>query len=395
MINLVVEVEQKGKPLMLLDNLTDVESITTMASQNSFFTSSPTVVLPPNPPERYFASSHYANATSASQPPNGFGAPFTPNASIPPMPGSLAGRKRSRGDAHAPEEEEEGLGDGSVETPLTEAPAKPRGKPMYGSGMMLIYPEDPGYTAAAESQSGTWVEERAECSQFPVSHRKRPSISARKSQRKVDPTSCQDHLAQLVLPPQMRDVTDEPLIDEATRVLGISWTRMDSTEALSIGQAAYAKWIQNHYPALKDVTVWLENSAISGYLAEARNAYSSQKEYYIFSHDLTEARMVTSEPSQLMPRLRMLPALELAAPGGCIKAEIDPITAARNEVNGIQTAMANGEVNGVQTSMVDRDDSTGRNQNQDFAYPTSPIDDLSVPGFSMGAFCSAHAMELD
>ena len=44
-------------------------------------------------------------------------------------------------------------------------------------------------------------------------------------------------------------------------------------------------------------------------------------------------------PSQLLPRLQMLPALHLAAPGGHIRAETDPITAAQNEANDIQADM--------------------------------------------------------
>ena len=348
---------------MLLDHLTDAVSFTAMSSSNGFFASSPDVALPLSQPDQYFASSHYTNGNGTAQTPNSFGNAFTPNGSIPPTPGSLAGRKRSRGDVHAPEEEDEGFEDGSVDTPITEVLVKPRGKPIYRPGMTLIYPEDPGYDAAAESQSGTSVDENTQRNHFQLGHIKRPSISSRKSQRMGDASCGLDNLAQLVLPPQMREATTEPLIDEATRVLGISWTRMDSSEVLQIGQAAYAKWIQNHYPSLQNVTVWFENSAIPGYLVAAQNAYKNQLEYYIFSNDLTEARLVTSDPAQLMPRLKMLPALHLAAPGGCIMAEIDPITAAQNEVNSIQYARMS--------------------------------EDFSTHAGLIQRFCSAHEMEMD
>lgn len=299
-----------------------------MASNNDrYFTSSPVVLLPPNPPNSYFNTSHYATDSNDNQMTNGFNNALIPNDSMLPTPGSLAGRKRSRGDVHAPEEDIQGLGDGSVNTPALEAPAKPRGEPIYGHGMTLIYPDDPGYEAGPESQSGTWVEERTERNQWQLLNEGRPPINARKSQRMDAGASGPDDLAQLVLPPQMREVTSEPLIDEATRALGISWTRMDSTESLQISQAAYAKWIQNHYPGLKDVAVWFENSALPGYLVAAQSAYKGQSEYYIFSHDLTEARLVTSDPAQLVPRLQMLPALHLAAPGGHIKAETDSVSA--------------------------------------------------------------------
>lgn len=313
---------EQGKPFILIDHLTDPASFTAMAAPSNFFAPSPTMVMQPSAPDQYFVKNHYANTNSAAQTPGAFSNSFTPNGSITPTLGSLAGRKRSRGDIHVDDDDEEAFEDGAIATPMDEEPPKPRGKPVYGPGMTLIYPEDPGYAAAAESQSGTWVEEQTQRRPFQLSHAKRPSISSRKSIRKNASISGPDDLAQLVLPAQMREATTEPLIDEATRVLGISWTRMDSSEALRIGQAAYGKWIQNHYPGLRNVIVWFENSAIPGYLVAAHNVYSGLQEYYIFSTDLKEARLVTSEPSQLVPRLKMLPALHLAAPGGHIRADM-------------------------------------------------------------------------
>lgn len=347
---------------MLLDHLTDAASFTTMSS-NSFF-NSPTVVLPPNAPDQYFSSGHYVDQNNHAPAVNGISPnglsntnPFQPNGatdSVPvtpfaSTPGSLAGRKRSRADIYShDDEDDEHLDDGSVSTQPAADLKKPRGKPIYGPGMTVIYPEDPGYELAAESQSGTWVEEGAERKPFQLAHMKRPSMSSRKSQRKA--TADDDHLAQLVLPHSMREVTSEPLIDEATRVLGISWTRMDSTDSLRISQAAWSKWIQNHYHGLKDVTVWFENSAIPGYLVAAHNAYTNEQEYYIFANDLTEARLVTNDPTQLVPRLKMLPALHLAAPGGHIKAETDPITVAQNEITNAvmkETAAQESSPNGA------------------------------------------------
>lgn len=319
-----------------------------MNTQNSFFTSSPTVVLPPQGTKDYFANSpfHAANQASSNEAMPLSAEPMATTEPITPMPSSLAGRKRSRGDAHSPEEEAVDTEDGSITTPMTEAPSQPRGKPVYGPGMSLVYPEDPGYSALAESQSGTWVEERAELNQFQrqLAHAKRPSISSRKSQRKDLTASDNDNLAQLVLPPQMREATTEPLIDEVTRVLGISWTRLDGSEAGKIHQAAYSKWIQNHYPGLKEVTVWFEEKSLPGYLVAAQNACTNEPVFYIFSHDLTEARLVTNDTTQLVPRLQMLPTggLEVAAPGGCIRAEMDPASAAQNEVDRVEVAMATG-----------------------------------------------------
>lgn len=322
--------------------LIDTDHIATDMSSNSFFGNSPTVVLPSMPSNQYFVNSHYAEQQNSNAhmlngiSPTG----MTPNGIVDAIasqsnvttPGSIAGRKRSRGDIFSPEDEEEQFEDGSTFTPGADDSIKPRGKPVYGPGMTILYPEDPGYQACAESQSGTWKEEQDARRPFASAHNKRPSVTSRKSQRMDSKAIGPDDLAQLVLPPSIREATTEPLIDEVTRRLGISWTRMDSTEARQINQRSYSKWISNHYPQLTDVSIWFENSAMDIYLVSCLNAYNGQHEYYIFSQDLTEARLVTTDPSQLIPRLEMLPALHLAAPGGCLRAETDPITAAQNEV---------------------------------------------------------------
>ncbi|KAK5108566.1 hypothetical protein LTR62_008223 [Meristemomyces frigidus] len=294
------------------------------------------------PPDQYFANAHYAPINGQAV--NG-SVPLTPAGSIPPTPGSLAGRKRSRGDIYEADEEEE-FADGAVGTTF----------------------DGSGYAAATAMQSSASAQEQAAGRQFDLTHVKRPSFSSRKSQRKVADADG-DYLAQLVLPPQMREATAEPLIDEATRVLGISWTRMDSSEVLQINKAAYSKWIQNHYPRLTDVAVWFENSALPGYLVEARNIHSGQQGFYIFSHDLTEARLVTTEPDQLMPRLKMLPALHLAAPGGHLRAEMD--------VKHVSTVQQE-ESNSVH-AMVDG----------------AQADDVAAGASEPNGMCSAHQMELD
>ncbi len=333
---------------------------------NGFFTSSssPAVLIPANLTNGYFNGDHYVGTSNVV--PSALGSASTPGGltALATTPGALAGRKRSRGDIHAPDDEEV-PGDGSIDTPVSGSASRPRGKPVYGPGMTLIYPEDPGYAACAESQSGTWVEDSIQRQQFQLQdrHIKRPSVSSRKSQRVAPSSSESDHLAQLVLPAEMREATTEPLIDEATRVLGISWTRMDSSEALQINQAAYSKLIQKHYPALKEVSIWFENSAMPCYLVQALNAYSDLWEYFLFSHDLKEARLITTDKSQLVPRLKMLPALELAAPGGTMYAVPDPSTATLIDTTSLKAMMAE--------------------------------DDGMIHGGQSNGFCSAHEMEMD
>jgi len=371
---------------MLLDHLTDIAfhpPHTAMPPHSNVFASSPVLALPLSHPDSYFNSAHYAGINGVNQTRNPINSvPVTPNGSAIPTPGALAGRKRSRGDIHAPEDDHEQHEGGSVTSPIEHASVNPRGKPLYGEGVTATYPEPPSYAAAAEPQSGTWTEENVERKPFHLSHAKRPSVNSRKSQRKDTTVTSQDDLAQLVLPPLTREATREPLIDEATRLLGISWTRMDASEATRINQAAYSKFIQNHYPGLKDVAVWFENSALPGYLVEAWNGYNGRKEYYIFSQDLTEGKLVTTEPSQLVPRLQMLPALHLAAPGGHIRAQTNAAPARQAEANdSVQAEVINSGAGASILSDCTRDgvQSSGA--------------DVERPATN-GA-CSAHEMELD
>lgn len=303
---------------MLLDHITDPgSSFVNDMSTSDFYTSSPTVVLPATQPNQFFGGvnckstdnitmSEYFNATHIGS-----------NGSITPSAGALAGRKRTRDDEHSPEDHGVYTADGSVVNSNVEGSTAMNIDPAaIDSSAMMVDLSESTRPVLSNSNSSDVDPTNA------ASRQERPSMSSRKSQRVTHTKADDDHLAQLVLPAHMREATTEPLIDEATRTLGISWARMNSSEALMINQAAYSKWIQNHYPSLDEVTVWFENSALPGYLVSAKNAYNGQQEFYIFSHDLTEARLVTADPNQLIPRLTMLPALHLAAPGGHIRAEL-------------------------------------------------------------------------
>jgi hypothetical protein len=371
---LSIQKEQAKKQLMLLDHLTDAAHYT-MATSDTFMPS-PREMADASQQPQYFASSHYNEQYVNKNVPlpsllatNPF-AP-TPNASIPTTPGSVAGRKRSRGD------EDEIELDGSLPTPASESGNILRSEPVMGPGMALVYPGDPSYPMAAETQSGTWVDEKM-ARPFAVQELRRPSMTSRKSQRMDASGAGSDNLAQLVLPPDMRSATTEPLIDEVTRKLGISWARMDSSEARQINQAAYAKFIANHYSSLKNVKVWFENAALPGYLVQAANVYSGVTEFYLFSNDLTEARLVTRDADQLIPRLQMLPALHLAAPGGQIKAEMSPVMVAQNEVNGYvkKEEESNGTLQGCMQDHV-------------FRKGYHPVHREPE------GICAAHSMELD
>ncbi|KAK6429067.1 histidinol-phosphate transaminase [Oleoguttula sp. CCFEE 5521] len=340
---------EQDKHYMLLDHLTDPAHFT-MATPNVMPTPSPSISIQPS--QEYFGHGHYVDqSNSVVQTPNSFSNPFglTPNASIPPTPGSIAGRKRSRGDIFHDDEEPEA--DGSLPTPASEAGTMPNPNAMM---------DDSGNVA--------WTQAQMARTPFEL-QQNRPIIPSRKSQR-VCVTSDTDELAHLILPPGMREATQQPLIDEASYKLGISWTRMDSRPSLETCAAAYAKFIINHYPRLREVQVWFENRAVPCYLVQCLNVYSGNREYYLFSNDLLEAKLVTREAGDLIPRLLMLPAgIEVAAPGGTLKAEMSPTGMAfcgvsLNSLHSLPPSDPVPSTTGVQTTMPD------------------------------GA-CAAHSMELD
>ncbi|WPG99949.1 Hypothetical protein R9X50_00277200 [Acrodontium crateriforme] len=368
---------------MLLDHLTDIGSYPTMATQDHFdhfYTSSPAVVLPPpSTSNQYFGDSHYVSSDASMA--NGFNDSFTPsfNGNISPSTGALAGRKRGRDDMHAPVDDGDLQDDRST---AASAGSERAGTPVFGPGGTVIYPNDPGFAAAVQA-NGMMVDGQEQMPFFDI---KRPTITSRKSQRIDRSLNGSDELAQLVLPSDMREATKEPLIDEATRLLGISWTRMDSSESLQISKSAYEKWIQNHYPGLKEVTVWFENSALPGYLVAARNTYNSEQAFYLFANDLTEARMVTTDPAQLLPRLQLLPALHLAAPGGHLVAHTVAVSNTKDSnCSGPSSVPQEMESDVGPASLL-------RGRIQDYAYPKGDyVDDMPEPV----GICAAHSMEMD
>jgi len=205
---------------------------------------------------------------------------------------SAAGRKRSRDD----DDDEEV----TLAAPLSSSPTTP-GEPTYGPGMTLLNKPH------GQSSTGTWVENTwVEAPQVaPVATQvSRPAMPSRKSQRRgpSGPES-NDVTLNIEESAHRRTASVEPLIDEVTRLLGISWMRLDASEALKISAKAYTRWVRRHYPGLADVELWFENSSISGYLGAATNRASGQKVFLLWSNDLKQAVLVTRDPNELVSKL--------------------------------------------------------------------------------------------
>lgn len=249
----------------------------------NYFASSPTVVLPPQQPQGYFPHRHRAHSPSAM-------GNFRPKYPTPPslnylaaVSNSSAGRKRSITDVDDPEENH------PVGLVITQMPAMPKPEPIYGPGMTLIYPGDPGYSMAAESQSGTWYEEKIEKEEQaqPVL----PIALSRKSARmspsaNVDVPSLNDMDAQ-----QTEDVIDDNGNTVKTLIasLGVGWKNVMTNPNLRDAARAYSKVIERHFD-FTDVLVMLEKESLSAYLVRAKQ--HGVQGYWLFSDSLQWCQLV-------------------------------------------------------------------------------------------------------
>ncbi|KAI5235557.1 hypothetical protein E4T43_09186 [Aureobasidium subglaciale] len=274
---------------------------------SSFYASSPTVVLPA-PSSQYFPHSqiHQPPTTMANS-------PFFKQTTVPtqPLP-SAAGRKRSRDD----DDDEEV----TLAAPLPSPPIN-RGEPIYGPGMTLN-------NQYGQSSIGTWVENTwVEAPQVaPVTTQaSRPAMPSRKSQRLAPSGPESNDIPSIAeTSAHRRTASVEPLIDEVTRLLGISWMRLDASEALQISAKAYTRWVRRHYPGLADVELWFENSSIPGYLGVATNKASGQKVFLLWSNDLKQAVLVTRDPNELVSKL-MSPQTIIASATESMFASDEPV----------------------------------------------------------------------
>jgi hypothetical protein len=243
----------------------------------NYYASSPTVILRPQQPTDYLSALQRAHSPSSM-------GNFRPKYPTPPslnylaaVSNATAGRKRSIADVDDPEEN---LPTGSR---IVQAPAKPKPEPVYGPGMTLIYPGDPGWSIAAESQTGTWCEEKQEKQQQarPI----RPLGVSRKSQR-MNSAADDTVLSLNDLSGRPADnVIDENgnTIDTLIMSLGVGWKNVMTNPTLRDAARAYSRVIENHFD-LTDATVMLEKESLSAYLVRAKQ--HGVQGYWLFSDSL-------------------------------------------------------------------------------------------------------------
>ncbi|KAJ6166857.1 hypothetical protein N7470_002304 [Penicillium chermesinum] len=263
-----------------------------------------------------------------------------------PVP-SKPSRKRSRDEASFEE--------ATTSTPPVPKPAPaPKWEPIYGEGMVLLNPQT-GLAVSAESQTGTWYEESAEAQAAAKPPglvtfngtrircgRAQSEVSAAGRQRLNGSEMADQHrtLNGGSTPPH------EPLIDDATRLLGISWQRIDNEGDMAPAIRGWTKYIDNEFGAyLHGSQMLLKCRALNAFLVAATPVSSMSPAFYLFNEDLTQAQLVASSWDACVQNLRHNPivfegAAPIAAASQSKTLSATPFTTADSGVPLLQQALA-------------------------------------------------------
>jgi len=182
-------------------------------------------------------------------------------------------------------------------------------EPVYGEGMVLLNPQT-GRALAAETQTGTWFEEKVEeeekvkASQPPPSQYRPRMPTSRKSIR-LSQSSIRAALDPLSsnAPASPPKYTPKTAIDEATLTLGIGWTKMSSADPdLQAAARGWARYLEVHYSRhIHGAEILLKNTSLDAYLVGA------QEGYFLFQEDLLRGQLAGKTQETCLNNLRSHP----------------------------------------------------------------------------------------
>ena len=185
-------------------------------------------------------------------------------------------------------------------------------EPIYGEGMMLLNPRT-GASISADSQSGTWLEEKHE--EERVATEKAVEEAAIQAQAQVMPdrpakVGRLEHPSldlQAEMSSSPTSIAASPAaayIDPASALLGVGW-KVIPREDEDIQKAArgWARYIEVHYP-LDDVEILLKSEGQEAYLVRAA---LPQESWWLFKEDLTEGRLISTAWEGTVAGLRAMP----------------------------------------------------------------------------------------
>lgn len=225
-------------------------------------------------------------------------------------------RKRSRDESAFESADAEGSYFPSLVQQVTTPAPIPEEEPIYGEGMVLLNPRT-GLAISAESQTGTWYEEKVqkedlvkEVEAINTANQFRPKFPASRKSMRLSQSSIKTDLANILAqqhapasPPKTANTATHPEVDEATLALGIGWTRM-SNEDDSIQTAArgWARYLENHYARhIHGAEILLKSSGLNAYLV------GCQEGFYLFSENLLEGKLVARTWEDCLANLQAQP----------------------------------------------------------------------------------------
>ncbi|RAO64506.1 uncharacterized protein BHQ10_000518 [Talaromyces amestolkiae] len=218
--------------------------------------------------------------------------------------------------------------------------------PIYGEGMVLLNPRT-GMAVSAESQTGTWYEEKAAKKAAQLQQCSSGNKLSRKSQRLDTSASSTDDVDLAWIQNQMQTTTnddirrslgksssfnmnDEPQVDDVTLLLGISWQRVSHDDNMAPAVTGWEKYINNHfYKYMRDARIILKSRSLNAYLVAAPPAheiplqdtarhsdyaampseyqFDPSSYFFLFKEDLTEAQLVSSTLDNCLRNIQSTP----------------------------------------------------------------------------------------
>lgn len=181
-------------------------------------------------------------------------------------------------------------------------------EPIYGEGMVLLNPST-GRALAAESQTGTWYEEKAAEEEVKKAQEPKPEYRptmpvSRKSVR-LSQSSIRAALEPLQngtpdSPPKSAPHTE---VDQATIALGVGWTQMSSEDPdLQAAARGWARYLENHYSRhIHGAEILLKNRGLDAYLV------GCQEGFFLFTEDLLRGQLVGRSWEICLNNLRCQP----------------------------------------------------------------------------------------
>jgi hypothetical protein len=185
-------------------------------------------------------------------------------------------------------------------------------EPVYGEGMVLINPRT-GLALAADSQTGTWYEEKSDLDNLKreiEAANFRPKLPTSRKSMRLSQSSIKSGFETFAAtnvpvnapasPP--KTASSHPEIDEATMALGIGWTKMSSDENIQSAARGWARYLENHYARhVHGAEILLKSNGLNAYLV------GCQEGFYLFSENLLEGRLVSRTWERCLDNLRSQP----------------------------------------------------------------------------------------